>query len=77
VAELEHLMQIDDESVGTAVLTAIQDPYKAGWSVGSAVGHHIHGRNPVLDAGYEALPWHRGDAQDAADPVTGDANNPF
>lgn len=60
VAELEHLMQIADASVGTAVLTAITDPDKAGWSIRTAVGHHSPGRNPVLDAGYEALPW-RGD----------------
>jgi len=61
VADLEHLMQIDDESVGTAVLTAVRDPDKAGWSISNAVGHHGYGRNPVLDAGYEALPWPRDD----------------
>ena len=49
-------MQIEDESVGTAVLRAAHDPETEGWSIGNAVGRHSYGRNPVLDAGYEALP---------------------
>lgn len=75
VAELEHLMQIDDGSVGAAIVTAIQDPEKAGWSIGAALKHHSHGRNPVLDQGYEALPWPREKDTDAVESGAGDADD--
>ena len=55
--ELEHLVTVSDISVGQLLLDHLQDPEKAGWSVGSALVGHSGIRNKVIDEAWETYPW--------------------
>jgi len=58
VNELENLVSVTDQPVGTLLREHLTDPAHTGWSLGGALIGHEHGRNPVLDQAWESYPWH-------------------
>lgn len=57
VHDLEALVALEGQSVGTFLLEFVNDPARHDWDVSSAVSGRPLGRNDVLAPAWEALPW--------------------
>jgi hypothetical protein len=57
VFELEHLVDVEGESIGRLLLDGLTDRDRLGWSVKGLLIGRPHRRNPLLGAAFATYPW--------------------
>ncbi|MFF4250624.1 hypothetical protein ACFY1L_05360 [Streptomyces sp. NPDC001663] len=57
--ELEHLVTLSDMSVSQLLRQRQEDPLASTYSLNSVLVGKNHGRNAILDAGWDSYPWKR------------------
>ncbi|MEU6353082.1 hypothetical protein ABZ896_27780 [Streptomyces sp. NPDC047072] len=57
--ELEHLVTLSDMSVSQLLRQRQEDPLASAYSLNSVLVGKNHGRNAILDAGWDSYPWKR------------------
>ncbi|MFE2473183.1 hypothetical protein [Streptomyces mirabilis] len=56
--DLEHMVTIDDASIGQLLIERADDPKRSTYGLREALSGHSHAPNPVLAAGWTSYPWH-------------------
>jgi hypothetical protein len=56
--DLEHMVTIDDASIGQLLIERADDPKRSTYGLREALSGHSHAPNPVLEAGWTSYPWH-------------------
>lgn len=55
--ELEQLVSVTGSTVDDVLVELVNDPQRAGWNLGTAIGRHRRGRNPILKKAWAAYPF--------------------
>jgi hypothetical protein len=63
--ELEGLVTVEDDTAGTLLRGFVHDPHRQDWPILELLRGHTVGRNEVLDAAWQVLPWQGSRQSDA------------